>query len=161
MAGPGYDERVNRLTEKARAHARHLRNQALARRTGASVDSTADVRAGVVIQEGAVIGPWCFLNRRVEVEAGAVLGSNVSLAPDVKVYTYTHELGPAQQRAGALVHRPVTIGDGCWLGTNAVVMPGVTIAPGCVIGAGAIVTKDTEPNGLYAGVPARRVRDLD
>ena len=32
---------------------------------------------------------------------------------------------------------------------------------GGVIGAGAVVTKSTEPNGLYLGVPAKRVRDLE
>lgn len=32
--------------------------------------------------------------------------------------------------------------------------------PGCVIAAGAVVTRDAEPDGLYAGVPARRIRSL-
>ncbi len=39
-----------------------------------------------------------------------------------------------------------------------IVPPGVTIAPGCVVAAGAVVTKDTEPDGVYAGGPAGRVR---
>lgn len=51
--------------------------------------------------------------------------------------------------------------DGCWLGGNVTVLPGVTIGRGCVIAAGAVVTKSCDPNGLYAGVPARRIRDLD
>jgi acetyltransferase-like isoleucine patch superfamily enzyme len=41
------------------------------------------------------------------------------------------------------------------------IMPGVEVGPGCVVAAGAVVIKDCEPNGLYAGVPAKRVRDLD
>ena len=40
------------------------------------------------------------------------------------------------------------------------ILGGVTIAPGCVIGAGAVVTRSTERDGVYVGVPARRVRDL-
>ena len=43
---------------------------------------------------------------------------------------------------------------------RAIILPGVTIAEGCVIAAGAVVNKSTEPDGLYAGVPARRVKDL-
>jgi hypothetical protein len=39
-------------------------------------------------------------------------------------------------------------------------LPGVVIGPGCVIAAGAVVVSDCKPNGLYAGVPARRLRDL-
>jgi maltose O-acetyltransferase len=41
-----------------------------------------------------------------------------------------------------------------------VILPSVTIGPGCIVGAGAVVTKDLEPNGVYVGVPARRVREL-
>jgi maltose O-acetyltransferase len=40
-------------------------------------------------------------------------------------------------------------------------MPGVTIGDGCTIASGAVVTRDCEPDGMYAGVPARRVKDLD
>ena len=39
-------------------------------------------------------------------------------------------------------------------------MPGVTISKGCVIGAGALVKESTEPNGLYVGCPAKRVKEL-
>lgn len=50
---------------------------------------------------------------------------------------------------------PVTLEGDIWIGANATVLSGVTIATGCVIGAGAVVTKDTEPNGVYFGTPAR------
>ncbi len=43
---------------------------------------------------------------------------------------------------------------------GAIIMPGVTIAEGCVVAAGAVVTRSTEPNGLYAGNPAVRKKDL-
>ena len=38
-------------------------------------------------------------------------------------------------------------------------MSGVTIANGCIIAAGSIVTKDTEPYSIYAGNPAKKVKD--
>ncbi|WP_249354641.1 DapH/DapD/GlmU-related protein [Rhodococcus sp. USK13] len=53
------------------------------------------------------------------------------------------------------------VGDGCWIGAGAIILPGVTVGEGCVVGAGAVVTRDCSPNGLYVGSPARRVRDLD
>lgn len=84
----------------------------------------------------------------------------VRIACDVMLVTTTHELGGPDERAGEVIYKPIRIGAGCWIGARAVVTPGVTIANGCVIAAGAVVTADTEPNGLYAGVPARRVRDL-
>lgn len=52
----------------------------------------------------------------------------------------------------------VSIGDSCWLGARATILPGVTIGEGTIIGAGAVVTEDCKPGAVYAGVPARRIR---
>jgi maltose O-acetyltransferase len=90
------------------------------------------------------------------------IGRNVRIGPHVSVITASHEIGPASQRAPMEVTgAPVRIGDGCWIGAGVTILPGVTIADGCVVGAQSLVAKSTEPNGLYVGTPARRVRDLD
>lgn len=54
---------------------------------------------------------------------------------------------------------PITLAEDVWLGANVTVTANVTIAKGCVIGANAVVTRDTQANGIYVGVPARRLRD--
>ena len=72
-----------------------------------------------------------------------------------------HEFGPPGERTGALMPAPVTIGDGVWIGACVTILPGVTIGPSCMVASGAVVSGDCEPNGLYAGNPARRVRELD
>ena len=74
--------------------------------------------------------------------------------------TSTHVHGDARQRAGEYAGRPVTIGDGCWVGARVAVLPGVTVGAGCVIAAGAVVVRDCTPNGLYGGVPAKQLRSL-
>lgn len=53
---------------------------------------------------------------------------------------------------------PVCIENNVWIGSKVTVTAGTTIASGCVIGANAVVTKDTEKNGVYAGVPARKIK---
>lgn len=52
---------------------------------------------------------------------------------------------------------PITLVEDIWIAANVTVTSNTTIAKGCVIGANAVVTKDTEPMGVYMGVPARRV----
>lgn len=108
------------------------------------------------------IGPDTFVNSKCFFDncATITIGADVSLAMEVMLCTSSHRIGAADRRAGVLVEAPIVIGDGCWLGARVTVLPGVTIGDGCVIAAGAVVTVDCEPNGLYAGVPARRVRDL-
>lgn len=56
------------------------------------------------------------------------------------------------------VNRLTRIGSNCFVGVNAVVLPGVTLGDGVVVGAGAVVTKDVPGNCVVAGNPARVVR---
>jgi acetyltransferase-like isoleucine patch superfamily enzyme len=51
------------------------------------------------------------------------------------------------------------IGDDVWIGFGAIVMSGVNISDGTIIAAGSVVTHDTEPYSIYAGVPAKKIRD--
>ncbi|WP_268874318.1 acyltransferase, partial [Vibrio spartinae] len=51
------------------------------------------------------------------------------------------------------------IADNVIIGSNATVLP-VDICDGAVIGAGSVVTKDITEKGIYAGNPARKLRDL-
>jgi maltose O-acetyltransferase len=114
---------------------------------------TADVRIG----PGALVNYGCHVENVARVEIGA----RTALGMFVRILTSTHAVGGHEARAGAWSVHPVTIGAGCWIGASAVILPGVTVGDGCVVAAGAVVRDDCAPDGLYAGVPARRVADLD
>ena len=89
------------------------------------------------------------------------IGTNVYIGAETMLWTGTHEVGPAVQRCGPGLTRPIKIGDGCWLGARVTVLGGVEIGAGCVIAAGALVNKDVPPNELWGGVPARLIRKLE
>jgi len=55
--------------------------------------------------------------------------------------------------------KPIRIGDNVVISTGAIVVGGAEIGSGSIIGAGAVVTGRCEPLGIYAGIPARRLRD--
>ena len=109
------------------------------------------------------IGDDCFISVQCLIDGSDFvrLGKNVHLAMGVKLITSFHEFGPPCQRAGPGAKASIMIGDGCWLGASSLVLPGVEIASGCIIGAGAVVVRNTISNGLYIGVPAKRVKDLN
>lgn len=92
--------------------------------------------------------------------APITIGSRCSVGPRVSFLTSSHEIGERVQRAGSATSSPIVVGDGTWIGANVVILPGVSIGPGCVVGAGSVVVSDCDADGLYAGIPARRVRDL-
>lgn len=49
------------------------------------------------------------------------------------------------------------IGENCFIGAGAIVLPGVQIGDSCVVGAGAVVTRDVPPRTVVAGNPARPI----
>jgi maltose O-acetyltransferase len=56
---------------------------------------------------------------------------------------------------------PLEIGANCWFGTRVTVLDSTaTIGEHCVFAAGTVVTKPTEPDGLYIGAPAKRVKTI-
>jgi len=93
---------------------------------------------GVNVQPFARIGSNCILRTGCNVSHHATIGDHVFLASQAVV-------------AGSAI-----VGERCFLGLNSTIRDGVTVAPGCFVAAGALVTTDTEPDGLYVGVPARR-----
>jgi maltose O-acetyltransferase len=105
------------------------------------------------IGKGSVINHGCHFDNNAAVE----IGRGVSVATGVTFVTTGHRLGPSNHRAGELELKPIRVGDGCWIGAGATILPGVSIGDGCIIGAGSVVRADCEANGLYMGVPAQLV----
>lgn len=53
------------------------------------------------------------------------------------------------------------IGEGCFIGARAIIMPGVTIGPSAIVRAGSVVTKDVAEGTTVEGNPARQVPDTN
>ena len=51
------------------------------------------------------------------------------------------------------------IGPYAWICARASIAPGVSVGEGAVLGMGSVATRDLEPWGVYAGVPAVKVKD--
>lgn len=99
----------------------------------------------------------------IDGSAPVTLEDHVRVGPYVRILTGTHQYRHSVIRRDprdGTVGRPVLVKRGCWIGMGCSILPGVTVAEGCVIAAGAVIVDDTEPNGLYGGVPAKRIRDL-
>lgn len=62
----------------------------------------------------------------------------------------------------AIVHG-ATIKDNVLIGMNAVILDDAVIESNCIIAAGAVITKGTitEPNSVYAGIPAKKIKTVD
>lgn len=100
--------------------------------------------------------PGCYWQNH---KAKIVIGARCWIAPNVGLITTNHDINnPSKHTDG----EEIIIGNDCWIGMNAVVLPGVTLGDHTVVGAGAVVTKSF-PQGycVIAGVPAKVVKVLD
>ena len=88
------------------------------------------------------------------------VGSYTLFGPNVTVATAGHPICNELRRQAYQYNAPVRIGENCWIGAGAVIVPGVTIGDNVVIGAGSVVTKDI-PSGVVAvGNPCRVLREI-
>lgn len=107
-----------------------------------------------------VIGNNCQINELVRLDNVAI-GNNVMIARECIILGKMHESSDIHTPMNEQGVKPVQqtcIEDDVWLGLRVVVMPGIHIRRGSIIAAGAVVTKDTEPYGIYGGVPAKLIK---
>ena len=87
-------------------------------------------------------------------EVVILMGGNSTHRMDwVSLYPFVSCVNEAYQHRGDTV-----LGDGCWIGMRAMIMPGVTIGEGAVVAAGAVVTKDVPPYAVVGGNPATFIK---
>lgn len=117
-------------------------------------------RPGAVGARHVSIGDGCAVNAEswFEGHGRIVIGHHCFIGPQVMIITSVHEIGPGYEVARQPSCREVRIGDRCWVGARATILPGASIGAGTVVAAGSVVTKDCEPGAVYADVPARRLR---
>lgn len=88
------------------------------------------------------------------------VGSHTMFGPNVVVATAGHPILPELRRQGYQYNAPVHIGENCWIGAGALIMPGITIGDNVVVGAGSVVTKDLPSNVIAVGNPCHVLREV-
>jgi sugar O-acyltransferase (sialic acid O-acetyltransferase NeuD family) len=113
-----------------------------------TISPLAQPGEGIIIQNGVNIGPGCRfgacakLNVNANVMHDGHFGDFCTFAPDVVTLGY------------------VETGSHVFFGANATVLPRIRIGDHVIIGAGSVVTKDLEGGAVYAGNPAKKLKEL-
>lgn len=92
---------------------------------------------------------------------GVKIGANVMIAANSLIVSANHnfDLIDIPMREQGLTAVGVNIDDDVWIGSNVKILDGVKIGRGCVVASGCVVSKDLEPFGVYAGVPAKLIKN--
>jgi acetyltransferase-like isoleucine patch superfamily enzyme len=126
------------------------------------VHPTASFHRSCTVSRDLAAGEYVFLAAACLVGPGTSIGAFSMLAPRVAIIGDDHvtdDAGVPMQFAGRPPQQATIIQRDVWVGYGAIIRRGVTVGDGAIIAAGAVVTKDVPPFEIWAGVPARRVRD--
>lgn len=111
-----------------------------------------------------VIGRNCKINEGVYINArsGVHIGDNVTISPFAKIISTGYDI-EKWMKSGERCHfndKPIVIGNNCWIGAAAIILPGVKITGNyVVIGAGTVVAKNiSEDRVLVVGNPGRIIK---
>ena len=115
------------------------------------VKHNADISPFVRIGRGSELGTRCIIQSHV------VIGDDVIMGPDVKIYSRNHryEALDTPIKDQGKVQCTTSIGSDVWIGANVIILPGVCIGDHVIVGAGAVVSKDVPEFAVVAGNPAR------
>jgi putative colanic acid biosynthesis acetyltransferase WcaF len=137
----------------------------------------SSVKVGILRLFGARIGTGVVIKPRVNVKypwrltvgddswigeaawldslAPIRIGSNACLSQGCTIETGNHDWSKV---SFDLIVKEVVIEDGAWAAVNSLLLPGSRLATHAILGAGSVLSGDTEPYGIYVGVPAIKVK---
>ncbi len=114
--------------------------------------------SGITIGERSLVGESCILRG----QGGITIGDDVYLGTLVQLLAVNHVFADTTRPIShqGITAQGITIADGAWVGSGAILLDGVRVGRNAVVGAGALVTKDVPDYCVVVGNPARVVRNL-
>ena len=123
------------------------------------------INGEISIGNNVMICVYCLLDGY----AGITIEDNVTFAAKVSVHSGSDDysvrslfgcFAPMELRKEH-VSAPVLIKKHSLIGDSSIIMPGVCLAEGTAVGAMSFVNRSTAEWGIYAGIPAQRIKERE
>ena len=134
-----------------------------------------DIKVGsdLVIKENAVfefsrdakfhLGNYCFFSFGVLIccNKGIYIGDYVQIGEytSIRDTTHNHAVLEIPIKNQGDYSEEIKIGNNVWIGRGCIILPGTVIEDGVVIGANSVVKGKLQKNCIYAGSPARLIKE--
>jgi acetyltransferase-like isoleucine patch superfamily enzyme len=118
-----------------------------------SVYHTSYIYGNVEVGKHTWIGPFTILDG----SGGLQIGSYCSISAGVHIYTHDTVKWAVTGGRADYERSPVSIGDCCYIGPDAVINRGTTIGDHSIVGAGSFVHDDVPPYTFAAGSPCKAI----
>ena len=108
------------------------------------------------VGEKVHIGEYAY----IDYSGGIDIANNIAISEGAKIFTHNHSVHGQYRdwNKNIISFSQLTIKNYAWIGANSIILESVScIEEGSIIAAGSVLTKNTEPYGIYAGNPAKRI----
>jgi acetyltransferase-like isoleucine patch superfamily enzyme len=127
----------------------------------------------VIFKSGAKIAS-CNQNAFIEIGNNTTIGYNtfifssksIKIGDNCMISSFVYLVDSAHgTKKGELMNsqlensNDIIIGDDVWIGQGSTILPGIKIDDGAVVGAGSVVTESIKKDEIFAGNPAKKIRD--
>lgn len=129
----------------------------------ATIREKTKIGEKTIVGKGATVENGTTVGKRVKIETGAYITAFSTIedycfiAPEV-TFTNDNFLGRTEERKKHF--KGPTLKRGARIGANATILPGITIGEDALVAAGSVVTRDLAPRKIYAGIPAKYIREV-
>jgi len=109
----------------------------------------------IELGDNVSINRGCEFFTSVNLKHQIILKNNVTLSPNVKIYSAGHDYNYLNlpDSAGDII-----INKYSWIGANSIILQNVNIGEGAIVCAGSVVTKDVPAYAVVAGIPAKIIK---
>ncbi len=114
-------------------------------------DCTVKYPERIQFGHGLRVGTKCVLGGM----GGIVFGDHVRISQGAMIET--GGLDFSKPMPYPHIAKPIQIGNGVWIGANAIILSGVSIGDFAIVGAGAVISKDVPSRAIAVGAPARLI----
>lgn len=119
------------------------------------------IHPSAIISPSATVGEGVYIQANVYIWAKVKVDNYSIISPGVVVAHHSIVGKACLISTLTAVGASITVSDKVFLGMNSTIVTGVnSVGENSIVGAGAVVLNDIERNSIYAGVPAKKIRDL-
>ena len=145
LFAPLYSNKMNKLREKVYLESKNLGFNFVSYVSSKALTWNCEIGENCFIFEGVNLQPFTKVGNNVIIWSFSHLGHHSTIEDNVFV------------SGNVVISGKCRIGRNSFLGTNCTIRDGLIIGEGTLVGQDASIVKDTEPWGVYCGLPGRKV----
>lgn len=119
-----------------------------------------DRNAELIIGDNVGISQTALIcHKSIKIENNVKIGGGVSIY-DTDFHSLDPEIRKSKEDIKNRIEKAVIVKENAFIGAHSIILKGVTIGKNSIIGAGSVVTKSVPDNQIWAGNPAKFIRNI-